>query len=95
MTDPNPEILDPNDPDLTFTEGTLDPERPNLRLASAVVLDHERRALFIDGVEFPWYLHQDGPTVEPNVTDESEPPTFVVHLPVICETYDVVGEPGA
>lgn len=31
-------------------------------LANLVVLDLSRKKLFVDGVEFPWLISQEGPT---------------------------------
>lgn len=79
--------------DETHHEVIPEPGRENLRLATSIVLDHEQKALFIDGIEFPLYMHERGPSVEHIEQKGDAPPLVVVNLPVICETYDVVGEP--
>lgn len=38
--------------------GELMPDIPKL-----VTLDLEQRKLFVDGVEFPWYLDEEGPSI--------------------------------
>lgn len=86
MTDPNPEVLDPDDPNLI-------PDKESLHLAGAIVLDYVGKKLTIDGVEFPYYLQKAGPTVGTDPEDLSPSPLCIVHLPVLCESYDVIGEP--
>jgi hypothetical protein len=71
----------------------LDPDERGIIIAGNITLDHERKMLLIDGNEFMYALHKAGPQVAPDPDDPSPSPLCVVTLPVICETYDVIGEP--
>ena len=62
-----------------------------MRIAANITLDYDAKTLTIDGEEFPFYLQAAGPTVTPDPTTDS--PLYVVSLPVMAESFTIVGEP--
>jgi hypothetical protein len=58
-------------------------------IAQKVTVDLEHKQLFIDGVEFPWYIAESGVTVD-HLLDRSRIP--VVMVPLEAVTVEVIPE---
>lgn len=59
------------------------------RPAHRLTLDKSTYTITIDGQEFPFFLHEDGPTVE---TYHLAGGIHVVNLPVLVEEIEVIPE---
>lgn len=53
-------------------------------LARTMTIDHDRGRILIDGVPFPWYVHEDGPEILEAMHPDGVS-WVVVSLPVIVE----------
>lgn len=60
------------------------PEVPN-----KITIDRRRHKVFIDGVEFPWYIAQRGPGVEDLSNRDALP---IVTIPLIANDVEVIPE---
>lgn len=56
------------------------------QLAKKIVVDHNIKKVFVDGVEFPWEISGDGP--------ERVDVGFIstVMVPVLCESFESIGD---
>lgn len=61
-------------------------------LANRVTLDRANHRVLINGVEFPYYLAEDGPQVENPDSNSAMP---VVYLPVIAEDVEILPSDNA
>lgn len=63
-------------------------ERPDMpELAKKITIDRKRHKVYVDGVEFPWYIEEQGPRIDDPDTEHGAP---VVHLPVIAGDLEII-----
>lgn len=55
-------------------------------LAKKVIVDHARDKLFIDGIEFPLYIAEDGPKVH----EAEDHNGYIVMIPIIAESIEII-----
>lgn len=60
------------------------PEVPN-----KITIDRRRHKVFIDGVEFPWFIAENGPDVEDLANRNAMP---IVTIPIIAKDIEVIPE---
>ena len=58
-------------------------------IAKLVTLDLTTKKLFVDGVEFPWYISEEGPTFGP-VTDPRD--ACRVTLTILADDVEIIPE---
>lgn len=59
------------------------------KFAEKVTIDRKRKVVLIDGEEFPYFLAEEGPSVE-NPLDRHSPP--VISLPLIANDVEIIPE---
>ncbi|UZF57698.1 hypothetical protein LH935_06850 [Gordonia polyisoprenivorans] len=55
--------------------------------APKITIDRKRHKVYCDGVEFPWYIAERGPTVEGICTHNEVP---IVSIPIIASDLEVI-----
>lgn len=62
------------------------------KLAQNVVINWGTMRVTVDGEPFPFYMAQEGPTVDPEPRVDRPPALYIVHIPLLANGLTEVGE---
>ena len=56
-------------------------------MAKKVTIDRKHSKVYVDGVEFPWHIAEQGPDVESAAAHRGAP---TVHIPVLTRDVEII-----